>query len=651
MKLIGRKKEMRRIVNFATSDPENKAFFGVKGVGKSSLFETVFSKANCKSYAEEYRYLFVRTILSPNIKGTELTNFLIDRVINGIDLIEEESVRNNLHEQLRTAAEKYNNRDSLLRDILETIKDYEYSFILIMDDFHNMGRNSDVGSEQYDFLRSLTELGLVYYWIVSDSDFSDVYATAQFTTSFFAQKFIAETIPQMSEADGLEMIRLTADKYDVELSDDETKDIYCAIGGIPGFVVPSIKCLEEHDGESFDISWLIQRLLEEPKCISLLTSWSRSLTEEQKDLIQEVAERHTIPEIELRERGDIGKVNQLGNKSGLGLLVKKAGSNGTVWSANSLLFERYVLDRTSDFYAAAIKEPILPAEPVQPPVVQYITNNIMVNNVFSPDNAVKALAGLKQFLSSGSPVFAPPERLLSETVQQLPFYQDEWAAMNDEQKDAKLDEYAESVFESEDFQFDSLSESQMTRFFLTPEILDHLSEANRRNLISAIQVYDLLQFCIDRFDLDFRHSESARGILFAKVYEAILKDNLRSALNSVASSANFQLRAKNNQIPLWRYFVDQLTYGSFTTILNDPVVQRDFGDICVNSLGLPEYTAQWWNTHCGEIQKISWLRNECCHAGDKFDAAKLNEMLKRMFEDSVLDKIVLYDAIAQRTTT
>ena len=83
--------------------------FGVKGVGKSSLFETVFSKANCKYYAEEYRYLFVRTILSPNIKGTELTNFLIDRIINGIDLIEDASIRNNLHEQLRTSAEKYNN--------------------------------------------------------------------------------------------------------------------------------------------------------------------------------------------------------------------------------------------------------------------------------------------------------------------------------------------------------------------------------------------------------------------------------------------------------------------------------------------------------------------------------------------------------------
>ena len=196
MKLIGRKRELRRIVSYATAEPENKAFFGVKGVGKSSLFETVFSKVNCKSYAEEYRYLFVRTILPPSIKGTELTNFLLDRVINGIDLIEDDSVRGDLHERLKASAEKYNNRDSLLRDILETIKDYDYSFILIMDDFHNMGRNSDVGFEQYDFLRSLTELGLVFYWIVSDSDFSDAYATEQFTTSFFTQKFNPETITQ-----------------------------------------------------------------------------------------------------------------------------------------------------------------------------------------------------------------------------------------------------------------------------------------------------------------------------------------------------------------------------------------------------------------------------------------------------------------------
>lgn len=328
------------------------------------------------------------------------------------------------------------------------------------------------------------------------------------------------------------------------------------------------------------------------------------MTEEQKDLIREVAERHTISEIEFRERGDIGKINQLGNKSGLGLLVKKTGSNGTDWSVNSVLFERYVMDRTSDFYAAAIKETVSLEEPAHPPVIQYITNNIMVNNVFSPDNAVKALAGLKQFLSSGTPVIAPPERLLSETVQQLPFYQNEWAVLDDEEKDAKLDEYAESVFESEEFQFESLSESQMTRFFLTPEILEHLSENNRRNLISAIQVYDLLQFCIDRFGLDFQHSESARGILFAKVYEAILKDNLQRMLNSVEEIAATELKVEGVWGPFSSFDMDKVTIGNLQYILSRRPVKETLVNICANEIGRQDCNFRWWSEHSSAIWRI-----------------------------------------------
>ena len=63
MNILGRNRELRRIKNIAISEPENKAIFGVKGIGKSIVVESVFSKANCRQYAKEYRYLYVRTIL------------------------------------------------------------------------------------------------------------------------------------------------------------------------------------------------------------------------------------------------------------------------------------------------------------------------------------------------------------------------------------------------------------------------------------------------------------------------------------------------------------------------------------------------------------------------------------------------------------
>ena len=189
MKLIGRSRILRRLGNYAIEEPENKAFFGVKGLGKSALMDAVFSKRNCRQFAEEYHYLYVRTILMPAKKGDDLVDFLIDRVVNGLDLIDDEELRLELQSNIQSAKEKFQSKDSVLVEALHTIQDYDYNLILVMDEFHNMGRNKAVSSEQYDFMRSLNEQGLLYYWIISDSDFSDVYATAQFTTSFFAQKF------------------------------------------------------------------------------------------------------------------------------------------------------------------------------------------------------------------------------------------------------------------------------------------------------------------------------------------------------------------------------------------------------------------------------------------------------------------------------
>ena len=245
MNIIGRKRELKKMMNYAKSDPENKAFFGVKGLGKSTLIDAIFTRENCRQFADEYQCLFVKTSLQPQRKGDDLIYFLLDRVTNAIDLIGDEDIQSEIQDRLTLYEEKYHTKDSLLRDALETIKANGFSLVLVMDEFHNMGRNSNVGSEQYDFLRSLNEGNLICYWIISDSDFSDVYATSQFTTSFFAQKFIPETVPQMKKEDMLLLLQEKAERADLMLSETITDAIYNIIGGIPGFIVPAIKCIDE----------------------------------------------------------------------------------------------------------------------------------------------------------------------------------------------------------------------------------------------------------------------------------------------------------------------------------------------------------------------------------------------------------------------
>ena len=647
MNILGRNRELRRIKNIAISEPENKAIFGVKGIGKSIVVESVFSKANCRQYAKEYRYLYVRTILDSKTKGDELIVFLYDRVINAIDLIDDEDVVFTIRKRIEDSNDKYKSKDGLLRDVLETIREFDYSMILIMDDFHNMGRNSEVGSEQYDFLRSLNELGLMYYWIISDSDFSDVYATSQFTTSFFAQKFIPETMPQMIKEDMLELIRYNSSKFGIEINDDDANKIYEVIGGIPGFVTSAIKCYELLDCKITNVDELVELLFENPQCKSILTSWTRSLTKEQKDILTDIAINRTVYQDRCTEI--IGKINQLGDNSGLGLIIHDSDDRGRYWSINSRLFSDYILKRTDEFYSNDIVVPVV--EQAQQPAPTYIQNNYYTvnNNYFDAVGAYEALVSLKNLVAN-SPLALPSESNIKDAVQKLPYQQPGWNDLSEEQQDEQMDEYADKILESDDFSSEGLSENQMKRFCLNEEILSNIPEICRKNLISAIQVYDVIQYCVDRFGLSMCESESARGILFARAYESLLKYSLKPALDSIESIAKREIILERSKYFFRDAPVNKMTIGNFVFILNDKSSLNELADICVNELGNPSYDYYWWKSHETDIFNISNLRNECCHSGSIFDEKKLEALIDYLFKHDNVSKVILYNEICNRNT-
>ena len=73
--------------------------------------------------------------------------------------------------------------------------------------------------------------------------------------------------------------------------------------------------------------------------------------------------------------------------------------------------------------------------------------------------------------------------------------------------------------------------------------------------------------------------------------------------------------------------------------------------MCTHEIGRADCGFVWWKDHASKVWSIQDLRNDCCHAGDKFDSVKLQELLKYLFEESAIADIMLYDAIAQRSTT
>ncbi len=643
MKLIGRKSEIKQISSRDIPYPENKAFFGVKGLGKTAIIENIFSRSNCRVYADDYQVLYVRTILKADMKGDELIDFLLDIVTNGIDLISDETIRNEIAQEIACSRNRFHRKDSVLRQALEIIKEHDFTLVLVMDEFHNMGRNSEVGSEQYDFLRSLNELALVYYWIISDSDFSDVYATSQFTTSFFAQKFNPKTIPQMNREDMFQLLDEKAHRSGVELSDTVKDSIYEIIGGIPGFALPAIKCAEELGGLSEDAfirEKYIDYLLEDTSCISLMTSWSRSLTIEQKQILLDFSEREMIYEDEIVS---VRNINQLGDKSGLGLLTHGSDDKGNYWRINTELYREIVISKSEDFFAADVTPAKINIE-VPQAAPTYITNYITVNNnFFNPDAAVNSLLLLKGMAERSGQLLLPDQARIAEAVQCLPYQQP-----GEQQTEEQLVEFADKTLTSGEFRADSLSDDQMSRFFLTQSLLDHLSPTTKDSLISAIQVYDLLQLCVKNYGLNMLNSESARGILFARLYESVLKERLCPAFSSVNDIATKEIR-----IDQMTWFVkdappEKMTIGNFVFILKDRAIQQKLASICRSEINRSNCDLQWWKDHKNCMDKIGKLRNDCCHSGSSFDATKLALLIHYIFELPTIASIEVYDDITNR---
>lgn len=281
----------------------------------------------------------------------------------------------------------------------------------------------------------------------------------------------------------------------------------------------------------------------------------------------------------------IGRINQLGDHSGLGLLIHDSDEIGKYWRVNSEIFKYFIVSKEDTFFATDITPIETVKDDASRPGTTYIQNAYfnVNNNFFNPNDAVKSLLVLKE-IATCKQLPAAPTKALTDAIQCLPYEQEGWDKLTDEQKDEQTGAFADLA--SETFRSDILSETQLSRFSLNQQFLDGLSETCRNDLISAIQIYDFLQFCVDKFGLNILNSESARGILFARLYESMLKEYLHPALcsdNEISSRPIF-LGGKRFVISTVPPF--QRTIKFYANFLNDsnrdPFVENKLASICVN---------------------------------------------------------------------
>ena len=223
----------------------------------------------------------------------------------------------------------------------------------------------------------------------------------------------------------------------------------------------------------------------------------------------------------------------------------------------------------------------------------------------------------------------------------LPFKQDLWLELSQDEQEEELEKYADGIFSSDIFLKGAITSDLMEEFCINEDLLDNLSDACRNQIVCGIQVYNLIQICIDRFGLNMSESESPRGILFARAFERHLKDFVAPAYNRIPEMANHPVYPTNKIFR--KYPIDKTTIGTYSTMLG--YGYRIFAEASVQLLGYADKNEQWWKKLKKRLSDIGDLRNNCCHSGTEFGNGDLMRLKKLIFSDGSIEDVLLFDEI------
>ncbi len=646
--IYGRDEVIEKIKIFAESHTVgNQAFLGVKGVGKTTLFQHYFTREKRRELARDYKKLFVFTQLDARKKGTDLYQFLLDQVKMGILVIPDPEVRGQIREEMTEIDDIFETPDGRLDQYLTLIREREYDLILIMDQFHCMARDSEIGKEQYDVLRSYNEKKLITYWIITDTDLMETCATKQYIASFFAQKFTSKmTIIPVPEQYCAQIVGAFVEQKKVHIEEEDKTLIISLCGGVPDLIsILTDMIAAAKNGKCITGKELEHLSLENRGCVSLFESWVSGLNSRQKRILYDVAasDEQGVGEADLSV--EISRMAELSDEVGRGLLHVKKDISGRTWTVGIPLFRYYISSRGIQFYeeegtsksdASKVREQqITNVFHIQGDFIQSQTNNIL--NI---ENAIQGLEDLQRLFEKNQAVLDMNQ--VKKKLEYLPFNQNAWEEMPPEGQEEELDKYADGIFSSEIFKNGELTAAQKKQFALTDSLLGALSPSCYTQIVCGIQVYGLIQMCIDNFGLNMSSSESPRGILFVRAFEKHLKDVAAPAYNGIPEFADHMLPGNKRfcESPL-----DKTTIGNYSSILQYHDNYMILAEASRKLLGKQHKDKNWWQRLTKQICEIGILRNQCCHSGTSFDHAQLMHLTELVFSEKAFEKVLVFKEI------
>lgn len=692
----------KRIRLFSEDDMDNWAVFGLKGTGKSKLFSDYFTLEKRMELARDMKRLFVYTDMKNKDAKTNLCYFLKSQVLAGVEYISDSDSR----EMLKAKMQKHDSEDpsseTMLDHYLLDLKDAGYQMIFVMDNFQLMSRNKEIGREQYAILRRENEAGLCWYWAISDTELIEKGSSQEYIDSFLEQKFIMrETVNSYNEEPAFSIASGLSEKLGLMLSDDEIRLVCKLTGGNPALIRIAMAEFSKSDlTDSLTLENCLECLLSSDGILSLLDDWLDGLTVRQKQILYTVAVAETpldASEIDAEK----AEINRLADDSGRGLLFrenKKDRAARRCWRIAVPLLEKYIRkcgesflleDESSDLSIlsegtvgagnGANFGGIIPGTEQGTQftnctfnVIQEQTNvanqtniehqEIVVQQMNLVAGAVDGLEKLQEIISGAGDLpemDTPDGELVEKIVGGLPFGKPEWEELEEDEREEISKEYSDRIFASKKFSGGELDAVQLDEFNLTEEILDRLSPNCRAQIICGIRVYDLLQMCIDEFNLEMT-LESPRGILFARAFECHLRDCVYPFFSANQPFADFQVsrppRKDNNKkkkagsgaesggtpgkIPFKEYPVGDSTIGTYTYVMNKLKMQLKE---CFKALpGDNSKDEAWVNGYVNRLNSLGTLRNDCCHSNHRFMNEDLKELIDIVFIKEGLEDTLLF---------
>lgn len=675
---IGNKSIIEEL-EYCVTHRANTCILGPEGSGKTSLLNTTFSPEYRRMMAKTTKKLIYFADLSTRKDGDDLCEYLADRLVWSLDsLIQKKEELATVKEMLKKS-ETESGKTRFQNMIQKLHEDLGYFIIVVMDYFELFTLSSLVTQEHHDCLRSLIESGSIQCIVATNYDLTNDSLPIEARGSYFLHKFTNTLkMKPFTFEDVKKYLKVKQEDCNLIIPENMTAHIYKLSGGIPRFVNILAKQIYENlliNNGTVNVEEVMKAA--RSKCKPILDGWCKLLTDAQLEAIQKLAgqcfsnqqygyydftaESSEVAAATLESRNLFQRYSYIDRNGNLIF------PGDYVMRFNSLLFQHYCRDMK--MIEAAKRNPLHRIKESKGQDRQTVINTYNYSTIYEKGAAnnsqsvnvqtMQIVQGItpKEFLQMLSDSDSSEElgMLISgrlqkhiqekfnrheiQTAIEKPYLE---MAIHDDLIDQAFDQAGQQLFQNVQIdEYDDIADVTAAELQtlescfmvarekihqdLTDEMLERQSERCQFYIKMAVVVEEVLMLPGIEFG-DY----SAQLILYGKVVEQALRDNLFTLFHREAELSAYSLGKKNRNPVAKDNFghmnVARTFIGSFAHLIED---KNDYlADLCANVSfdqykgDIPSDWAAWWKSLAADIHRAREIRNLAGHAGNESPGRK-----------------------------